>query len=278
MENMNLSEYTLERFVLGELPASRLAEIELRLPADAGLRERVEAIRKSNAQALARYPGELVISRIRARRPGVDGGRKRYTIPSSPFVRRVLLASASLALVFLFVVFVAPWQRRSNAGWGPVSGGRDSTRAKGAGQLAAADTRLLVHRKRQDHVELLENGVRGRAGDLLQLAYFSAEEAYGAILSIDGSGYVTLHFPETRFKPATLEIGKKTLLDYSIELDNAPGFERFFFVTSRQPFPPDEALTAARDLARSQEGARQEMLRLPPTFKQYSFIILKGEK
>ena len=139
-------------------------------------------------------------------------------------------------------------------------------------------TRLLIHRKRNNHVELLPNGTSAKAGDLLQLGYITANEPYGIILSIDGQGRVTLHFPESKDLPTALVRRQKILLPNAIELDNAPAFERFFFITSTSPLEVAGTLRAAEKLAKDLHRASKELLPLPGDINQYSLIILKGDQ
>jgi len=63
------------------------------------------------------------------------------------------------------------------------------------------------------------------------------------------------------------------LLDRSYELDAAPQWERFFFVTSDAPF----ALDAVLDRARSAPvgGAPPPALALPATLEQSAFSLEK---
>ncbi len=138
-------------------------------------------------------------------------------------------------------------------------------------------TQLLVYRKIQERVETLSDGEKARAGDLLQLAYVSAEDSYGMILSIDGRGAVTLHLPESEGDSTKLELSKQSLLPSAFELDDAPEFERFFFLTSDSPFDVGGVLQEAQDLAKNLEQVRQNNLDLPESFHQYSVLILKGE-
>ena len=75
--------------------------------------------------------------------------------------------------------------------------GLHGTRIKGTEKIDVSKPHILVHRKVNDTVELLESGDEAKAGDLLQIAYVSAGADYGVILSIDGRGVVTLHYPES---------------------------------------------------------------------------------
>jgi hypothetical protein len=275
MENMEISEYSLEKFVLGELNEDRMREIKDCLEPDPRLKERVDGIIKSNAEILAHYPPELVASRILAKMASGKKQRKRFfAVPLS--MKEFLVASTALASALVVLLVVFPQWTKHGGDRVPLTDQGDHTHVKGSPPVNLSSTQLLVHRKRNSQVELLQNGVRGQAGDLLQLAYFAAAEPYGTILSIDGRGHVTLHFPETQDMPTTLELRQRVLLAHAIELDNAPGFERFFFITSRQPFQAADVLKAAEILARDKERARNEKLRLPETYSQYSLIIIKG--
>jgi len=122
----------------------------------------------------------------------------------------------------------------------------------------------------------LSDGDQARAGDLLQLAYVATEESYGMIFSIDGRGVITLHFPEDKGESTQLELNKQFSLPNAIELDDAPGFERFFFLTSGSPIDVHAVFNAVKDAARDPEQVRQTGLDLPESLKQYSILILKG--
>jgi hypothetical protein len=71
-------------------------------------------------------------------------------------------------------------------------------------------------------------------------------------------------------------LSKQFLLPNAIELDDAPNFERFFFLTSEYPIDVDGVLREAQDLANNPERVQQKNLDLPESFKQYSVLILKG--
>jgi len=95
------------------------------------------------------------------------------------------------------------------------------------------------------------------------------------ILSIDGAGTVTLHFPEQAEAETGLEPNKKFNLSQAIELDDAPLFERFFFVTSAAPIDVRDVLKSAADLARDPRRAEVADLTLSPGLRQISFLIWK---
>ena len=55
---------------------------------------------------------------------------------------------------------------------------------------------------------------------------------------MDGNGTLTMHMAEGN-KAIALEPGKMTTLPFAYKLDNAPKFEKFFFLTSREAFELD---------------------------------------
>jgi len=89
-----IPDVTLERFVLGELPEVRRAEVEARIAGDDSLRETVEGIKKSNAEVLAAHPPAAAVEAIRrgtarlSRRTPGGGARRRRGSSSSRRPRR----------------------------------------------------------------------------------------------------------------------------------------------------------------------------------------------
>src|SRR5690606_33901846 len=96
--------------------------------------------------------------------------------------------------------------------------------------------------------ERLVDGATAEEGDLVQLSYVSAGRRYGAIFSIDGTGELSLHLPLEGGEAVLLEAGPAVALSHAYELDDAPAFERFFFVVSDEPFRLEPILEAARSL------------------------------
>jgi hypothetical protein len=137
------------------------------------------------------------------------------------------------------------------------------------------DPLLRVHRQGASEPELLANHARARRGDVLQLSYVSGGRPYGVVVSMDGRGAVTLHHPATLTGSTALAPGEAVTLDHAYELDDAPDFERFLFVTSEAPLDVATVLEAARLLARQPSEARTRPLPLPDTLAQTSFTLEK---
>jgi hypothetical protein len=149
---------------------------------------------------------------------------------------------------------------------------RDITRIKGD------ESKLFIYMKKNSSVEILGKGSKASAGDLLQVAYSVYGDKYGIILSIDGRSMVTLHYPTTEFDSQKLSPGNKVLLGNSYELDDAPDFERFFFITSDSEMDIKSVIYAAEVLAVEREKAKKENLVFRDSKKsiqQVSILIVK---
>ncbi len=168
-----LSDRTLERYLLGELPEMEKKEVDRAAVEDPGVALRLQELQASDAEILGRYPPAMIAARIRER------------LDSAPRRRRPSLGWLALpagALAALLLVTLLPLR----------DAGDDGTRAKG---LAAS---LVLHRKAGAGVEPLADGARAARGDVIQIGYVAAGARYGAILSIDGAGAVTWHLPSAQ--------------------------------------------------------------------------------
>ena len=95
------------------------------------------------------------------------------------------------------------------------------------------------------------------------------------ILSIDGRGGVTVHLPPVGERAAPLKSGSAVLLDQAYELDDAPGWERFYFVTGDTPFAVADVVNAARKTAAGDARATPAPLPLSRELTQSTFSIQK---
>jgi hypothetical protein len=148
----------------------------------------------------------------------------------------------------------------------------EGTRVKGA-------PRLVAFRQVGGEVERLVQDTVVRGGDVIQLRYNPGGQGYGVIASIDGAGVVTLHFPPSEDAPpeATAVSPETTTLPNAYALDDAPGFERFFFITANGPVDVHEALAALRAFARRDDSATAS-LDLPAGLHQWSLRLRKPDR
>ena len=273
---LTISELRLESYVAGELSSVEARRIENAALADEGLAARIAAIRASNEEILSAYPPETMAGRIDARRieakpieakrmdqanrqmPKAGASRKSTFIWALP-------AAAALAIGIGLVFAVG-------SGRFAAQSGLESTRMKGG------SPHLLVYRKAASGAELLADGAQAKKKDLLQIGYYAGSEGYGAIFSIDGRGTLTFHLPEgpaSGSAPSIDTIGE-SLLASAYELDDAPYYERFFFVFSAKPFALSEVEAVASALAADPRSAQTAAPSFPPGLAWTSFIIIKG--
>jgi len=271
------SDYYLERYILGELPEEDAQEIRRRASTDPEVLAALENIESSNRAILLRYPPSAIKERLLGQMAEAEAGKNKskWLIRTAP-LRRVLYVSSAFAAALILLVLVRPSLRKEGVRE-ESRAGEEYFQAKGIEAPDLSKTQLLVYRKNDNRVEMLTDGSLSKSGDLLQLAYVSAQAPYGIILSIDGRGGVTLHYPPEEGLATNLTQNKRVLLPNAIELDNAPGFERFFFLTSESPIEATGIMERARSLAADTGRARVEKLKLPEGIDQSSLIILKGE-
>jgi len=283
-QSERVPDWLLERAVLGELSETLAAAVEELRSVDPRVDARLRGLADANEAFLAEHPADRVAAEIERRvrvarsaegraKRSRSGARMAWLGASAA----VVAAGAALALLYFWpgsgrdAVRVAAGDRTDAA----VEPAADRTGAHpGDTRVKGARPHLVVHRKRGTHAELLPRRARVAQGDQLQLSYVAASARYGVIFSIDGRGVVTVHFPEEPGEDTALEQEGTVHLAHSYRLDDAPGFERFFFVTSRAPIDVREVRKAADALAASKR-ARTAPLDLGGDVEQTSFLLRK---
>jgi hypothetical protein len=240
---VSLPPWKLERFALGELPAAELAAIEARVAADPALRAALDALRADDAEIRAAHPAARVVPRLRAR---------------APRPRRALAAGgAALALAAGALLWVQPPPAPDPGG----DAGEERAKGNGAPQLQVL---------RAGDPAPLGAGAVARPGDLLGFRVNPGAGEYGVLLSVDGRGAVTRHFPRDGAPAEGLPPGA-TALDIGYELDDAPAFERFVWVTADQPLDPAALAEALAGLPRPET----DPLPLPPGARAAELLVRK---
>lgn len=262
-----LPDWLVERAALGEVPDASRARLA-RAHTDE-LAARVERLRADDAAELRSHPpGPAVAEILRA------VARERAVIRRRS--RPALVAAAAALVVGLVIIGVASGRLGRKNAISPDPGGEpaggdpvvETTRVKGA-------PRLMAFRKQGDRVERLAPGTVVAAGDLLQLRFNGGGRRHGVIASIDGDGVVTLHFPDSEDAASDLP-AKTTDLPHAYALDDAPRFERFFFLTSDQPIDVAGVLAELRVFAGRSDSDRAPFP-LPAQFRQVSLLLHKAE-
>lgn len=266
-DSTRIPDILVEQYVLGELSPEEVTRLET----NPELAMRVAEIERSNEEILSIYSPEQLVVRIqnqaasgKSQKPArarVRGRSFRWVAWAIPVV-----AGAAVALtigVQALTGSVAPLQDNLE----------DVVRIKG-------DSNVLIYRSSglsDTPAEQLEDGAKAHEGDRLQLAYNSSGAPYGAIVSVDGRGMVTLHFPLTASAEPELIVGHREELQYAYQLDDAPNFERFFFVTSEETFSVESLLQALRAQAAAIVARPERDLQLESGFAVTDVTLIKGE-
>ncbi len=279
MNKDTINEYYLERYVLGELPEEETEEI-LHLASEyPEIKDALQKIELSNQNILSLYPASKVKANLLSRHEKRlhKSIVSRWLDMSSLSSKRIFAVSSVSAALLLFLIFFVLPESNRKTGINPYDAEPDFSLVKGISHIDLTKTQLLVFRKNKEDVEILDSGTLSNKGDLLQLAYVAAHEPYGIILSIDGRGEISLHFPEDKNGSTELLMNKKSLLPHAIELDDAPDFERFFFITSKNKINVQDVLLLVEELAKNPGRLRESELDLAEGMEQYSVLIIKGE-
>ena len=254
-----IPDILVELLLLGELEDEEAAALRAQLEADSD--PRLAKLEASNGEIFAQYPPERVTAELRERQP--------TNVVQLSWTSALVVAVSVLAAVgLLWLAWPAEGsmplpERVARRQAGNASG--DQGNPKDPGIRDKGTMRLLVHREGEDTP--LASGATVREGDLLQLSYAGAT-TYGVIVSLDGAGVTTLHFPDTPDASTRLGAGL-VRLDHAYELDDAPEFERFFFVSADTPLDPADVT------ARVEAVGRDDAPSLPETWSAVSLLLSK---
>lgn len=253
MAEKMFNELDYEQIVLGEKTTDSLIDSDL---------DKIRELKDSNEKILKEYPPEIMGKRIKDK---IDNSN---TITRGNFNYRKVYIPLSAAAVFLLFFTLLPFTGGNEILQSSTEESAEVIRLKGLSPS------ISIYRGNGNEAEQLHNNSLVRERDLLQISYDSAGAKYGVIFSIDGRGTVTLHYPDNVYSDTRLEYGGKVYLPYSYELDDAPFFERFFFVTSEHDIDAGEIMEKAGRIAK---GNRSELLVLPNDQAQQSILLFKEE-
>jgi len=261
MNNWNskpeLPDWKLERYLLGELPSEDASAIQAKMQEDSVLRERLDALAQSNLDLLDRYPPAWM-SRKTLRKLDEQAGVTSRTNLSRLWRPPAFPALAAAAAVLLLVAVL------------PRAFVDSGIRLKGL------RPHLVLCLKTEDGIKRLVHGNQVREHDLIQIVYQAAGRKHGVILSVDGRGSASLHLPYAGSRSASLRTGQPDTLDFAYELDDAPRWERFYFITADKPFEVETLVQAARIKATSARDSRGDSLDVPEAFDQFILTLRKG--
>jgi len=258
MKEAAVGDWELERFRLGELDPHDAVRVSEALERDETLRARLAALDASDAEILGGFPARAMAAAIRARAAHAPAG-------VAPARRKVALAvAASVVIAGAWVLLPRGPQP------GAVASAPDVTRIKGQ------EPHLVLYLKTPAGPEPLRNGGVVRPGDTVQVEYVPAGARYGVVVSRDGRGAVTVHL-SAGGQAAALASGPAALAS-AYELDDAPAFEEFYFVTARQPFDAELVTDALARMTASRSKGEGTKLDLPPGLAVSTFLLRKDSR
>jgi hypothetical protein len=251
-----ISDLVLEQYNLHELSAAQERMVRGELERDEILRGRLAAIQESDTEIRSAFPAERVVPQIRERllREGAGAPNRTRRVPTTAWA----VPAAAMVLFLVLVPLV--------------------TRQGGDTRLKGIAPHLLVFRKTTAGAEELRPGAVVRKGDVLQLSYAAGDARYGVIFSVDGRGTLTWHVPARyaggAYAAPPLDPRGPVVLPSAYELDDAPGFERFFLVYSTKPFDVSEVNPLAHALTQRAAGDGA-VLSLPRGLGQFTLLLKK---
>ncbi len=249
-----LLDLTIDRYLLGELCASEVAEVDEHLAAHPAERVRLTAVRQAQRAPLPalRLPQAVAAGSAPAAPSNVVPLR-RSLWP----VAGGLLAAAAAALLLVNPTAPQP------------EGPTDQFVSKG-GALPALT--LEVFRSDGEQTPQLHTGETVRAGDRLALRVGSEADGELLILGIDGGNNTYPCYPQGTASSAPLTAGPPAQLPAAITMDATPGMERLVALRCPAPMRFDDVsaqllqvaagLSADVPLPPLQEGCAQAEIRL----------------
>lgn len=259
-----IPDWKLERYLTGDLPESDMREIREMEAADEIFANRVKMLREDSKAILRKLPYDRLAERL-------DSIPGRSVSDNGKSVNFGIVKFAAAAALVLAVVTVALFSQRSISQDG---GTVLANRADGAQTMEVAmvdqnddvrikglSARMEVWKKTGDSAVQMENLGEASEGDEIQLRYAVAEKCFGLLFSMDGNGTITMHMGHEN-RAVELEPGKMTTLPFAYKLDNAPKFEKFFFLTSKNEF---ELNAGDIDASLKQDGVKTVSLTLRKT-------------
>lgn len=230
MKNM-IPQLLLEQIALGEKDAKDFYSKYTKEELDKALMD----LKKSNEEILRTYSLEEMQKSF-VKKSLVVKEQKMTDVKVHHKTKNISFKYISMvaAAVFAFAICIPVISNALNSNYEVVIAQNGTTRVKGNGNN---HHQLRLYKKNGNDVVSLKNGEKALENDVIQITYLPGPEKYGVIFSVDGNGNVTRHFPEDTWTSQQLKItGEEIPLEFSYALDDAPKYECFIFVASKNSF------------------------------------------
>jgi hypothetical protein len=222
----------------------------------------MDAIAKSNAEILAVYPAadmkKAVLAKLaREAEKGTASTNAAVPDEGKPAVIQGHFTgwkTVSTALAACLVIAVGAGLVTTGIAGRYLPGKDSAAVAMSTTRLKGSGPELFIYKQDGEDAIRLETNAKVFPDDVIQLSYVAGSARYGAIISVDGNGVVTQHYPEYVSVAAMLLPRGETSLDFAYKLDDAPRFERFFFLTGNTAFSTDQFQKKLSEAARSARG------------------------
>ncbi|OWV17571.1 hypothetical protein B7991_12115 [Fibrobacter sp. UWB3] len=255
-----IPDWKLERFLTGDLPDEEMNKLRELEANDAVFANRVKMLREDNKAILSKLPFETLAEKIADATDVAEEGRTNLGTGAAGIAAkndaknavRFMLVKFAAAAMFVFAValvaFFAPREtsvmnERVGGDVANVNGSQNTQVALAENEsdtrIKGLDARMEVWKKTPAGIVQLNDLDSVGEGDEIQLRYAVPEKCFGLLFSMDGNGALTLHMGNG-VKAIELAPGKMNSLPFAYKLDDAPYFEKFFFVTSPKEFAVEE--------------------------------------
>jgi hypothetical protein len=256
-----IPDWKLERFLTGDLPDEEMNMLRELEATDVVFANRVKMLREDNKAILNKLPFETLAGKLADVPENAETLETANVADSAEHANaariapRFTLMKFAAAAMFIFAVALVAFmaQRETVVAGGNAAGNGDDVAAVNGSQITQVafaetqsdtrikglDARMEVWKKTDAGIVQLQDLDEVREGDEIQLRYAVPEKCFGLLFSMDGNGALTLHMGDG-VKAIELTPGKMNSLPFAYKLDDAPYFEKFFFVTSPKEFAVEE--------------------------------------
>lgn len=257
-----VSDFKMEQYLIGALPENEMQELRDREASDEIFAARVAALKEQNEKILAENPFEkLSVELDRADLVNgslTDAGNRAGSMTFKFGVMKIAAAVIVALGIFSAVIIggrdeIVQMDAAQQAGSDvAMAAGSVENGSYGETRIKGMQARMEIWKKTAEGVAQMEEKGLASEGDELQLRYVVPEKCFGMLISMDGNGVVTVHMGQGA-QAIAVEPGKMNTLPFAYKLDDAPHFEKFFLLTSKNEFSVNEK---EFDKSLNQEGVQ----------------------
>ncbi len=219
MAERQLTDLELERWIAGDVPAARAAELEAKATdADRARREELAA---EHAAFLGTVDVDAEVRAIGKRMTRMENAEAEAK-PAQSWWRWIFTGGALAAAAAALIIFVG---RRD-----PEAPTDDDIGIKGD------SITLVVHAASESGSRTLASGDTIDPGTRIRFEVGAPRSGFVTVIGFDARGATTVYYPYGGAQAAAYDPKTGGLLPGAIAVDATPGAEKYFAVFSEQPF------------------------------------------